>query len=221
MIVTLGAFFAGVVVGAYNSELIKGWVRGAWRRVAGAQKAAPASVSPTAELMAAANAATRSAPRETVSWGQALGNILAFFGGVLAWMARNPVLAIGLVLLVAFLLFGRSCSPFEFGKSRGELRLERQIAEANTRIAEHEAALGALSARLSENTARDARRVDRIIANANEELDHAVQAVDPDAVYRAYRAGYDSVWNDLSFEGGPDTDPPRTPPVRLPGAHSA
>ena len=59
---------------------------------------------------------------------RAARNILAFFGGLLAWMAKNPMLAIGLVVLAGFLLFGApSCSPF--GKSRGELRLEREIAQ--------------------------------------------------------------------------------------------
>lgn len=74
-------------------------------------------------------------PKNPIPAGQAAKNILAFFGGLLTWMAKNPMLAIGLVVLAAFLLLGPpSCSPF--GKSRGELRLEREIAQRQAQFQE-------------------------------------------------------------------------------------
>lgn len=106
------------------------WVRGAagkardvafgLRPVAALPGNVPGEVSPTP-------------PKNPIRAGQALKNILAFFGGLLAWMAKNPVVAIGLVLLACLLVFGL---PFGLGKSKGELRLERDLAEGETQTQE-------------------------------------------------------------------------------------
>lgn len=76
--------------------------------------------------------------RKQPSIGTALKNVGGFFLAAFAWCCKNPVAAIGLALLILFLLMGRGCSPFEFGKSKGELRLERELAEANARVLEIE-----------------------------------------------------------------------------------
>lgn len=128
-IITAGIFF---VLGQLHGQgkLIP-WVRGAAGKargvVLGSRPAAstrdnlsPIEVSPTP-------------PKNPIRAGQALKNILAFFGGLLAWMAKNPVVAIGLVLLACLLVFGL---PFGLGKSKGELRLERDLAEGETQTQE-------------------------------------------------------------------------------------
>jgi len=150
----------------------------------------------------------------------ALKNILAFFGSLLAWMARNPMLAIGLVVLAAFLLLGPpSCSPF--GKSRGELRLEREIAEMAATVREHEAHLGELSRDLAVNTERDRTRRTQVITQAQQEIEDATAQVDPDAQYAAYVRGYVCLLNPGTCAGSANPAPSRTPPVRSPGADAA
>lgn len=84
-------------------------------------------------------------------------NVLGFFVGLIGWAAKNPIAVLALAILALWLVVGASCSG-PFGKSRGELRLERELAEANARVAEHEARLGELARDLAVNTERDRTR---------------------------------------------------------------
>lgn len=87
----------------------------------------------------------------------------------------------------------------------------------NTRVAELESQVGALSAQLAENSANDRRRVDHVIAEANQELAHAVEADDFEGAYSIYRRAYDGVWNDLDEPTG-EPDPAARGPEPLPRA---
>lgn len=111
-----------------------------------------------------------------LTMGQAAKNILAFFGGLLAWTARNPVMAIGLVLLIAFLLMGRGCSPFEFGKSRGELRLEGQLARAELRVQELERERDAEIADISRDVAVIRTQIRAVSQRGHDEIAAATPA---------------------------------------------
>lgn len=106
------------------------WVRGAAGKardaVFGSRPAHEVTEVTEVTNVTAAAEVSPTPPKNPIRAGQALKNILAFFGGLLAWMAKNPMLAIGLVVLAAVLVFGL---PFGFGKSKGELRLEREIAQ--------------------------------------------------------------------------------------------
>jgi len=135
---------------------------------------------------------------------RAARNILAFFGGLLAWMAKNPA---------------PSCSPF--GKSRGELRLEREIAEMSATVREHEAHLGELSRDLAVNTERDRTRRTQVITQAQQEIEDATVQVDAEAQYRAYVRGYLCLLNAEACGDSADPAPAGTDPVRSPNADAA
>lgn len=174
--------------------------------VLGSRPAPRDQVIPDAKMIAEVSPPPANKP---ISAGKAVANVLGFFGGLLTWCARNPIVAIGLIVLALWMVMG---APFGFGKSKSELRLEREIAEANARVAEFETSIAELSAQLAENSVNDRRRVDRIVSDANEELDHAVEAVDPSALYDVYRSAYDSVWLDRApaSESNPATREPDT-----------
>lgn len=132
-------FFAlGFGAGVLCPDGFRDWVRGAvgWARekVLGAAPAPAVMVAaaPSSEPPAEVRPARPNKPIKTTT---AIKNIFAFFGGLVAWVAKRPVLAIGLVLLAAFLLLGPpSCSPF--GRSADALRLERELAEQEARTQE-------------------------------------------------------------------------------------
>lgn len=131
VIACIACFVLGKLTG--EGKLSWNWVRGA----AGKARDAVLGLRPVASVGDNLSRTEVSPPpaNKPISAGKAIANVLGFFGGLLAWMAKNPVLAIGLVVLAAFLLFGApSCSPF--GKSKGELRLEREIADAELRTQE-------------------------------------------------------------------------------------
>lgn len=102
------------------------------------------------------------------------------------------------------------------GVGAGRERLEAE--RLNTEVAKHEADLGAFSAELAERTQTRARRADAIVAQADQDLEDAVSQDDFDALYRAYRNGYDGLWDDLRPSDSPDPSEGR--PARLPGARA-
>lgn len=126
------------------------------------------------------------------------------------------------ILFLLLFVFGvgalRGCVPFDFAKSRDTLRAERNAERLNTEVAKHEADLGALSAELAERSQTRARRADAIVAQADQDLEDAVSQDDFDALYRAYRNGYDGLWDDLRPSDSPDPSEGR--PARLPGARA-
>lgn len=200
----------GLVLGVFLPDRIhlavKAWVRGAWGwawgRV-GTRAPAPAM-------------AVASAP--TVSVAKAAFNLAGAFGAAVGFVMRRPLLCLGLALLLFWLLAGRSCSPFglEFGKSRGELRLEREIAETNARVAEHEARLAEVSRDLAVNTERDRGRRAVVIAEAEQELDDAAAQLDPQTLHSVYSTRYLCVLDPSACPDSPN--PPASGPPRVRGA---
>lgn len=121
------------------SEKISRWVRGAWGSVSGAVMGSPPARAATlTEVEAPITDREKieilpSGKKAKVDWGRAAGNILAFFTGLVAWIVKHPIAAAGIAVLILWLVVGASCSV-PFGKSKGELRLERELAQAETRM---------------------------------------------------------------------------------------
>lgn len=131
-------------------------------------------------------------PKNPIRPWKALGNILAFFGGLLAWAAKNPVAVIALVILALWLTVGASCSG-PFGKSKDALRLEREIAEREARfqqtLRERDEAITAIrteTARTLQQIRLESQRGHDAIAAATpeheEEIDPALVAAFRDAL---------------------------------------
>ncbi len=217
MILWIIACIACFVLGDLKGQGKLNWVRGAAGKARGVVLGSrPAPRAPTTANSAAVEVSP-TPPKNPIRAGQAAKNILAFLGGLLAWMAKNPVLAIGLVLLAAFLLLGPpSCSPF--GKSRGELRLEREIAEARAEVHQLEARMGELSRDLAVNTERDRTRRSQVITQAQQEIEHAAAQVDPEALGAAYERRYLCVLDASTCPGSADPAPSGPPAVRGAGA---
>ena len=225
MILWIIACIACFVLGDLKGQGKLNWVRGAagkardvafgLRPAAAAGHIEPAKADNGSHM--AQSEVSPTPPKNPIRAGQAAKNILAFLGGLLAWMAKNPVLAIGLVLLAAFLLLGPpSCSPF--GKSRGELRLEREIAEARAEVHQLEARMGELSRDLAVNTERDRTRRSQVITQAQQEIEHAAAQVDPEALGAAYERRYLCVLDASTCPGSADPAPSGPPAVRGAGA---
>ena len=139
-------FIAGMVACCFVPDRFQARVRGVaglvWGRVS---KRAPVPSSATVETLAATSAATRPAPQLTLEGvATGAGNLLGFF-----WRWKWVLLVLAAYLLASNLT---GCSPFGLGKSRGELRLERELAEAE---AETQAAVNARDAVIAQ-AARDA-----------------------------------------------------------------
>jgi len=159
-------------------------------------------------------------PKNPIRVWKAIGNILAFFGGLLAWAAKNPVAVIALIVLALWLTVGASCSG-PFGKSKDALRLEREIAEMRAEVAEHQARLEGLAGELAVNTERDRTRRTQVITQAQQEIEDATAQVDPEAQYGAYVRGYLCLLDASTCRDRTDPAPSRTDPVRSSGAHAA
>lgn len=170
---------------------------------------------------------TKPPAKPKVDWAKGAGNILAFFGKLIAWCVSNPIPAIAAVILIVLVVWRPFAPVVNFVKcpfggagilwcaqSRAELQEALKDERDNTRVAQLETQVAALSAQLAENSANDRRRVDRIVAQANEEIDNAVEAVDADQLYRVYRDAYERVWNDLSPAGEPNSAPRGSDQVR-------
>lgn len=159
-------------------------------------------------------------PKNPIRAGRALKNIFAFFVGLLGWAAKNPVAVLAIAVLALWLTVGASCSG-PFGKSRDALRLERELAEANARVAEHEARLGEIARDLAVNTERDRTRRTQVITQAQQEIEDATAQVDPDAQYSAYVRGYICLLDAGACASRSDPAPAGTDPVRSPRADAA
>jgi hypothetical protein len=218
-------FGFGFVLGMLHGQgkLIP-WVRGAAgkaRDVAfGPRPAARADDSATAQTEMASPEVSPTPPKNPIRAWKAIGNILAFFGGLLAWAAKNPVAVLALAVLALWLTVGASCSG-PFGKSKDALRLEREIAEMNETIRAHEARVSELSRDLAVNTERDRTRRTQVITQAQQEIEDATAEVDPEAQYAAYVRGYICVLDPRACANSADPAPSRTPPVRSPAPDAA
>jgi hypothetical protein len=193
------------------SNKIRSWARPLWRAAWGAvvggarKRAAPAAPVTGHVGTASADSGShmdQSAPVQTPPNNPIrLPSIAAVFAWFWKWKA--PILALAAFLFVFSLM--RGCSIPFIGKSRDTLQAELKVERANVAVAEHEARLAQRAGELALETEQDARRVDRVIAQAEQEIEDAVEADDFDRLYDAYRRAYGSVWDDLG-EGRPDPD---------------
>ena len=135
MILWIIACIACFVLGDLKGQGKLNWVRGAAGKARGVVLGSrPAPRAPTTANSAAVEVSP-TPPKNPIRAWKAIGNILAFFGGLLAWAAKNPVAVLALAVLALWLTVGASCAG-PFGKSRGELRLEREIAEREAQFQE-------------------------------------------------------------------------------------
>ncbi len=141
------------------------------------------------------------------AFGRGIANVIDF-------TLKHPVLLIGLVLVAFWLIAGSSCARLPFGKSADALRMERELAEANAAVKEHEARLAELSRDLAVNTERDRARRAAALAEAEQDISNAESQVDPDALYDAYERGYLCLLDPGACPGGGDPAPRRVAPVR-------
>lgn len=211
------AFLAGLISGVFLPtsfrDRLAGWVRGAAGAVGG-RKPPAASARPKPFVTETA----KSEKRLQTTVVQGLANLLRGAGRVLAFILSNPLLIVCIgVAVVAFVVIP---SFFGFGKSKDTLRAERDQARIERKVSEHEAEVAREAAVRAEETHRDRDRVRDVIAHTEEEIDHAVSVLDFDALYRAYRAGYDGpdgVWRG-DGAGRPDSGARRPEDLRGAGA---
>lgn len=212
----------GILAGQFFPTSFREWVRGVAGKARGlVLGAAPAPVS---EIRASAHNVDLSQsdhspevrptpPNKNIQIGRALANVAGFL-----WRWKWAIIAALIFTLLVGLM--RGCAgPLDFGKSRGQIALERELAEANAEVRKHERDLSDFATGLAERTYRDRDRAAAAVENAEQELSNAVEQDDFDAMYRAYRAGYDGpngVWAQPSGD-----DRPNPAPSRSDGMHSA
>ena len=199
----------GFVLGTLHGQgkLIP-WVRGAAGKARGVvfglrpardsntpavmEASAPLPPSDGAETPISRHEVSPTPPKNPIRAGQALKNILGFFVGLIGWAAKNPVAVLALAVLALWLTVGASCAG-PFGKSRGELRLEREIAEREAQfqetLRERDEAITAIrteTARTLQQIRLESQRGHDAIAAATpeheEEIDPALVAAFRDAL---------------------------------------
>lgn len=222
------AFVAGALFACFLPDEFHRWVRGAVGGTRGAARnAAPASTAQDEGLrpeqfgaVGSSGAIAPAARASLAGIGKAIGSLLAGGARGVAFVVRNPILCFGLALVAFWLIMASGCVrlPFgDLGKSRDTLRAELKEARVSAEVAEHEAGVARKANELAEHTHEDRERVAVVIARAEEEIEDAVSVVDFDALYRAYRAGYDGpdgVWRDIPT---PDrSNPPAGGPAFMP-----
>jgi hypothetical protein len=94
---------------------------------------------------------TQTPPKPPITASKAVANVLGFFGGLLTWCARNPIVAVGLVLILAYFVI----RPFDLGKSRGEVRRDAQRNEQTLDARNETTLAGAEEGERFRNDARD------------------------------------------------------------------
>lgn len=192
MILWIIACIACFVLGDLKGQGKLNWVRGAAGKARGVVLGSrPAPRAPTTANSAAVEVSP-TPPKNPIRAGQALKNILAFFVGLIGWAAKNPVAVLALAVLALWLTVGASCAG-PFGKSRGELRLEREIAEREAQfqetLRERDEAITAIrteTARTLQQIRLESQRGHDAIAAATpeheEEIDPALVAAFRDAL---------------------------------------
>lgn len=208
------SFVLGLCAGAFAPDGARAWVRGRIAAVAvmiGGRlqpRQRRSKNNPNFDFVAnfgSRETVSRETPRETVRPQRrkipiriALGNLGAALLQVALWVARHPVLAAGIFILVLWVLVARDLRlPFDFAKSREELRSERDAALVDKQVAERERELFREAIDLAEATERDHARVERIITEAEEHIADAVDDADFDRLFIAYERAYLSVWDNV------------------------
>lgn len=132
-----------------------------------------------------------------------LKNVSNFVGALWRW--KWAILA--LLFFSLALGLARGCVDIslpDWGKSRDTIIAERNNANENTDVAEHETDLSNHATELADNTNTDVRRVDAIVVEADREIEDAVSQNDFDSLFAAYDRAYRSVWNDTIPEDRSD-----------------
>jgi len=163
--------------------------------------------------------ASRVFSRVLPAFGQTSPNkpIGALIGAFGAQLAGLPWLRLAAIPLVIGAIFGIVTYIEHRGADREKIKRERE----NVIVAEHERDVSDLAAKLGIETEQDARRVDRVIAQAEQEIEDAVEADDFDRLYRAYELGVCGVLSYPECADSSDPAPRRAAPVLGPRAHSA
>lgn len=149
MIVLL-AFCFGCVAGSLFTQYwpkLKPSIAKALGTVFG-EKPAPAKAAPKGHVSAApiVESAQRQAPT--------IGTVLKHFGQFFGWCLRHWKLIGCIILALLLLSFLKACNgPFEFGKSKEQLRLENELAQSQARVHELETARDAEIATISRDVA--------------------------------------------------------------------
>lgn len=226
LIIALGVF-AYIVADAFFevSARLSGWFksralpfwRSVWGAVVGAvpKRAAPAVPSGISADMPARNVPASledNAPDPARSVPDA-GQVVAFL-----WKAKWLILILTVFVVVVGTM--RGCSP-PFAKSRDTLRAELKDARADTDVARFETKLANRATELADDTNRDRSRRERVIAEAEQEIEDAVSQADFDRLYLAYRRAYDGVWRPSGSSDGADPGESGPAPVRRSGGFSA
>lgn len=133
------ALIAGIIAGQFFPDQFREWVRALAGKARGlVLGAAPASVS---EIRASAHNADLSQsdhsaevrpspPNKPIVFGRALSNLAGFL-----WRWKWAILVLCFFILAVGLM--RGCAgPLDFGKSRGQIALERELAEQEVRTQE-------------------------------------------------------------------------------------
>lgn len=123
------------------------------------------------------------------SLAKAGANLARAFGRALMFAVKHPVLALGLALIAIWFLSGARL-PFAWGKSKGELRLEAELARVQTELAQHETRIANLATTFSERTNRVRERARSVVQEAQTEIASAVDADDFALLYSAYERNY-------------------------------
>lgn len=137
--------------------------------------------------------------------------MLSRFVGAI-WRERSAILLAAAILTVMFVAGNiRSCLPtWAGGGTTREI-----IAENNAQAHQWENEIATdVAIPGMQRTLETERRNERIVAQAHEEITHAVSQEDFDAVHRAYVAAYERVWDDA----GESVQPADAPGLR--GLHT-
>ncbi|GIK48049.1 MAG: hypothetical protein BroJett013_07460 [Alphaproteobacteria bacterium] len=136
------------------------------------------------------------------------------------WKAKAPILFLAIFVLVVSLW--RGWDPLDWiTTSKDELRAELKDARADTDVARFETKLANRATELADDTNRDRSRRERVIAEAEQEIEDAVSQADFDRLYLAYRRAYDGVWRPSGSSDGADPGESGPAPVRRSGGFSA
>lgn len=197
------SFVLGLLAGAFAPDGARAWVRG---RVAAVAVMIGGRLQPRETVSRETRRETVRPLRRKIPMSIALGNIAAALWQALLWVARNPILAAGIFILLLWLMVARDLRlPFDFAKSREELRAERDAALVDKQVSERERELFREAIDLAAETERDHARANRIVTEAEGQIADAVDSADFDRLYLAYERAYVGVWNNVGATD--DNDP--------------
>lgn len=132
---------------------------------------------------------------------KAAGNVLSAIGSVVSFLLRywQPI-ALIVVVFVAWQIGSKFVGMFRPDRESARVRIETQVARTETKIATQ-------AIESAERTHIITREVVRIVEQADSEISNAVEDNDFAQLYRAYRDGYERVWDNGA--GDAPADAPR------------